>query len=119
MTLAKKKFRYICIYLVRHQHEDNDQTLVKFKHNFYSRLAEIFGQINFYGSNIRFLKINELSPEFVIIKCKLEFVDMLLLSLYFTPSTILILNVSGTIKKMKKRILKIPHYINDGGLPLE
>jgi len=117
--LQKKKFRYICIYLIRDQNEDNDQTLAKFKHNLYSRLAGIFGQIDFYSSNIRFLKINELPPEFVIIKCKLEFIDRLLLSLYFTPSTILILNISGTIKKMKKRILKIPHYINDGGLLLE
>ena len=117
MTLAKKKFRYICIYLNR-QHIDEDQIL-KFKNSLYTRIAGIFGQIDFYNCNVRFLKIHELPLEFVIIKCRLEFIDRVLLSIYLIPSTALILNVSGTIKKMKKRILKMSYDINDDDLIFE
>ena len=119
MTLAKKKFRYICIYLIRDQRIDKDQILAKFKHSLYTRISGIFGQIDFYNCNIRFVKINELPSEFIIIKCRLEFVDRVLLSIYLIPSTTLILNVSGTIKKMKKRILKISYDINDDDLLME
>ena len=117
MTLAKKKFRYICIYFI-HQHVDEDQIL-KFKNNLYSRMTGIFGQIDFYNCHIRFLKIQELPLEFVIIKCRLEFIDRVLLSIYLIPSNALILNVSGTIKKMKKRILKMSYDIYDGDLLFE
>ncbi len=42
--------------------------------------------------------------EFVIIKCRLEYIDNVLLSLYFANYPLLILPVSGTIKQLKKRI---------------
>jgi RNase P/RNase MRP subunit POP5 len=64
----------------------------------------LYGSINFHKSRIRIVNVVAISPQFVTIKCKLEFTDSILLSLYFTDYPLLILPVSGTIKKLKKRV---------------
>ena len=100
MTLAKKKFRYVCIYL---QQGDN-LVYSNFTKDFYKRLAGLCGSIDFHKSTIRIVNLVDVSKKFLIIKCMLEYVNNVLLSLYFANYPVFILPISGTIKQVKKRI---------------
>ena len=106
MTVTKKKFRYTCIYFQNRNNYQNDFKLLftNFTQSFNRKLEGLFGSLDFYKSNIKIIKINSLPPNFVIIKCRLEYVDNVLMAIYFTNSPLLILPVSGTIKQLKKRI---------------
>jgi RNase P/RNase MRP subunit POP5 len=106
MTLAKKKFRYVCIYL---QQGDN-LIYSTFTKDFYKRLAGLYGSIDLHKSNIRIVNIVDVSKKFLIIKCILEFVNNVLLSLYFANYPVFILPISGTIKQVKKRIQEFLSY---------
>jgi RNase P/RNase MRP subunit POP5 len=101
MTLAKKKYRYACIYL-----QKNHDGLVysDFLSDFYKRLFELCGSIDFHKTNVRVIDVDTVSKKFLIIKCKLDYVDNVLLSMYFTNYPIMILPISGTIKQLKKRV---------------
>lgn len=106
MTVTKKKFRYACIYLQKDNTYQNDIKLIyiNFTKSFYNRLEGLFGSIDFYKSTIKIIHIDSLPSNFVIIKCKLEYFDNVLMAIYFTNSPLLILPVSGTIKQLKRRI---------------
>jgi RNase P/RNase MRP subunit POP5 len=106
MTLTKKKFRYACIYL------QNIDGLIysNFLSDFYKRLIELCGSIDFHKTNVRIIDVNTVSKKFLIIKCKLDYVDNVLLSVYFANYPILILPISGTIKQLKKRIREFLLY---------
>jgi RNase P/RNase MRP subunit POP5 len=106
MTLTKKKFRYVCIYL---QHDDN-LVYSNFRKDFYKRLDGLYGSIDFHKSNIRIVNIVDVSKKFLIIKCRLEHINNVLLSLYFANYPVLILPLSGTIKQVKKRIREFLSY---------
>lgn len=106
MTLNKKKFRYVCIYL------QNIDGLVysNFLSDFYKRLVELCGSIDFHKTNVRIIDVDTVSKKFLIIKCKLDYVDNVLLSMYFTNYPTLILPISGTIKQLKKRVREFLSY---------
>ncbi len=106
MTLTKKKFRYACIYL------QNIDGLIysNFLSDFYKRLIELCGSIDFHKTNVRIIDVDTVSKKFLIIKCKLDYVDNVLLSMYFTNYPILILPISGTIKQLKKRVREFLLY---------
>jgi RNase P/RNase MRP subunit POP5 len=106
MTVTKKKFRYACIYLQKDNTFQNDIKLIyiNFTKSFYNRLEGLFGSVDFHKSNIKIIKIDSLPSNIVIIKCRLEYIDNVLMAIYFTNSPLLILPVSGTIKQLKKRI---------------
>lgn len=108
MTLAKKKFRYACIYIQKDN--DDDFTFSDFTREFYKRHIGLYGSIDFHKSDIRIVKVVTIPPKFVIIKCRLEYIDNVLLSLYFANCPLLILPVSGTIKQLKKRIQQFLIY---------
>src|SRR5919112_5711100 len=112
MTVTKKKFRYACIYLQKDNIYQNDVNLLytNFTKSFYHRLEGLFGSIDFHKSNIKIINIDSLPSNFVIIKCRLEYIDNVLLAIYFTKSPLLILPVSGTIKQLKKRTQKFLEY---------
>jgi RNase P/RNase MRP subunit POP5 len=112
MTVTKKKFRYACIYLQKDNIYQNDPKLlfITFTKSFYKRLEGLFGSIDFHKSNIKIINIDSLPSNFVIIKCRLEYIDDVLLAIYFTNSPLLILPVSGTIKQLKKRIHRFLEY---------
>jgi RNase P/RNase MRP subunit POP5 len=112
MTVTKKKFRYACIYLQKDNIYQNDVKLLytNFTKSFYNRLEGLFGSIDFHKSNLKIINIDSLPSNFVIIKCRLEYIDNVLLAIYFTKSQLLILPVSGTIKQLKKRINKFLEY---------
>ena len=100
MTLTKKKFRYVCIYL---QYDDN-LVYSNFRKDFYKRLAGLYGSIDFHKSNIRIVNLVGVSNKFLIIKCMLQNINNVLLSLYFANYPVFILSISGTIKQVKKKI---------------
>jgi len=106
MTLTKKKFRYACIYLLK----DDSSIYSNFTKDFYKRLIGMCGSIDFYKSSIRIVNVVSISKKFIIIKCRLEYIDNVLLSLYFTNYPVLILPISGTIKQLKKRIQEFLIY---------
>ncbi len=106
MTLAKKKFRYACIYL-----QNSDGSIYcNFLSDFYKRLIELCGSIDFHKTNVRIIDVDAVSKKFLVIKCKLDYVDNVLLSMYFTNYPILILPISGTIKQLKKRVHEFSMY---------
>jgi RNase P/RNase MRP subunit POP5 len=109
MTLSKKKFRYICIYL-QQQDGDDRSAYYNFTNKFYERLEGLFGSIDYYKSTIKIINVNSVSSKFVIIRCRLEHLDDVLLSLCFTNYSLLILPLSGTIKQLKKRIQSFLSY---------
>jgi RNase P/RNase MRP subunit POP5 len=106
MTLNKKKFRYACIYLQK----DDSLIYSSFMSDFYKRLIGICGSIDFYKSGIRIINVVSISKKFIIIKCRLEYIDNVLLSIYFTNYPVIILPISGTIKQLKKRIQEFLIY---------
>ncbi len=108
MTLAKKKFRYACIYIQKDN--DNDFTFSDFTREFYKRLIGLYGSIDFHKTGIRIVNVSAMPPKFVIIKCRLEYINNVLLAIYFTNYPLLILPVSGTIKQLKKRIQEFLIY---------
>ncbi len=105
-TLTKKKYRYACVYL----QNNNDSVYSRFMGDFYGRLMELYGSIDFHKSNVRIVNVDAVSKKFLIVKCKLEYVDNVLLSMYFTNYPIVILPISGTIKQLKKRIQEFLVY---------
>ncbi len=106
MTLTKKKFRYVCIYL----QQDDYLIYSNFTKDFYKRLTGLYGSIDFHKSNIRIVNIVNVSKKFLIIKCMLEYVNNVLLSLYFANYPVFILPISGTIKQVKKRIQEFSSF---------
>jgi RNase P/RNase MRP subunit POP5 len=100
MTLTKKKFRYACIYL----QNNDDLVYSNFLSDFYKRLIELCGSIDFYKTHVRIIDVDTVSKKFLIIKCKLDYVDNVLLSVYFTNYPVFVLPISGTIKQLKKRV---------------
>lgn len=108
MTLSKKKFRYICIYL--QQASDDRSVYYDFTNKFYERLEGLFGSIDYYKSTIKIINVNSVSSKFIIMRCRLEHIDDVLLSLCFTNYSLLILPLSGTIKQLKKRIQNFLSY---------
>lgn len=106
MTLAKKKFRYACIYL-----QNNDGLVYSnFLRDFYERIIELCGSIDFHKANVRIIEVDGVSKRFLVMKCRLDYVDNVLLSMHFTNYPILILPISGTIKQLKKRISEFSSY---------
>jgi RNase P/RNase MRP subunit POP5 len=112
MTVTKKKFRYACICLQKDDTCPHDIRLLynDFTKSFYNRLEGLFGSVDFHKSGIRIINIDSLPPNFIIIKCRLEYVDNILMAVTFTNIQLLILPVSGTIKQLKKRIHEFLEY---------
>jgi RNase P/RNase MRP subunit POP5 len=106
MILYKKKFRYACIYIKKNSIDidSNNILLSNFTRDFYKRFIGLNGSVDFYKSNIRIINVVAIPPGFVIIKCRLEYIDNVMLSLYFVNYPLIILPISGTIKQLKKRI---------------
>ncbi len=106
MTLVKKKFRYVCIYLEKKDDNNGDERIIlsDLTRDFYKRFIGLYGSVIFYKSNIRIIDVVAIPSKFVIIKCRLDYIDNVLLSLYFANYPIMILPISGTIKQLKKRI---------------
>jgi RNase P/RNase MRP subunit POP5 len=106
MILYKKKFRYACIYIKKTCNDADSINIVlsNFTRDFYKRFIGLYGSVDFYKSNIRIINVVAIPPEFLIIKCRLEYIDHVMLSLYFVNYPLIILPISGTIKQLKKRI---------------
>jgi RNase P/RNase MRP subunit POP5 len=111
MTLSKKKFRYICVYLQQDAAATDERSVYyNFTNKLYERLEGLFGSIDYYKSTIKIINVHAISSKFIIIRCRLEYIDDVLLSLCFTNHSLLILPLSGTIKQLKKRIQSFLSY---------
>ncbi len=98
--LVKKKFRYICLYFPK----DHDSKNQNFTNEFSKRFSGLYGSVIYYSSNFKNIVSTDAPAEFLIIKCRLEFIRHVLLSLYFTDYPFYILSISGTLKQLKARM---------------
>ncbi len=104
MILYKKKFRYACIYIKKNCADDDSGSIIlsNFTRDFYKRFIGLYGSVDFYKSNIRIINVVAIPSGFIIIKCRLEYIDNVMLALYFVNYPLIILPISGTIKQLKK-----------------
>ncbi len=107
MILYKRKYRYICIHVPKKVGEIREYILLE---QISRRYIGLFGHINFKESSIRVIDVKGIPDNFFVIKCKLENVDDILLSTYFTNYPCTTLCISGTIKKIKKKIQDLLIY---------
>ena len=88
---------------VRRRVDSSNIYLSNFTRTLYKRLIGLNGSVDFYKSNIRIINVDNIPSGFVIIKCRLEYIDNVMLSLYFVNYPLIILPISGTIKQLKKK----------------
>lgn len=100
MTLTKRKYRYIGVYISDNLLSNNIDILDKFS----NRYLGLFGSIDYNNSHTRIIKINNIDKNIVVLKCKLDNLTNALLTLQLIDLDILVISVSGTLKRLKKRI---------------
>ncbi|MGD9672188.1 MAG: Rpp14/Pop5 family protein [Candidatus Nitrosocosmicus sp.] len=98
MTLTKKKFRYIAIYIPYDPPLDPG----KFFDEFSRRYTEVFGAIEYFNSLSRLIKTKDFNNNIFILKCNLDSLSSTLISLYLLHQELIIVSISGTLKQVKK-----------------
>lgn len=112
MTLIKQKYRYIGIYLTTDFILSNSSLFEKFSY----RHIGLFGVLDFNNSNIRFIHIKDFEKNSVVLKCRLESVPNIILSLNLLDPEVIVHSSSGSIKKLKKKINEYLTYISNNNL---
>jgi RNase P/RNase MRP subunit POP5 len=108
MTLSKKKYRYIGIYLSSHLSSNKAGILEKLS----NRYLGLFGSIDYSNANIRIIEINDIPNSIVILKCRLESLTSMLISLSLIELELMIVSISGTLKQLKKKILTFLNHVS-------
>ena len=108
MTLSKKKYRYIGIYLSSHLSSNKAGILEKLS----NRYLGLFGSIDYSNANIRIIEINDIPNSIVILKCRLESLTNMLISLSLIELELMIVSISGTLKQLKKKILTFLNHVS-------
>ncbi len=109
MTLSKKKYRYIGIYLPGRL-SLNKSAIIE---EIYGRYLGLFGSIDYSKANIRIITINNFPNTIVILKCRLESLTNTLISLNLIDLKLMVISISGTLKQLKKKILAFLSYISE------
>ncbi len=109
MTLSKKKYRYIGIYLSGRLSLNKSA----FLENISERYLGLFGSIDYSKANIRIIKINNIPNTIVILKCRLESLTNTLISLSLSDLELMVVSISGTLKQLKKKILAFLGYVSE------
>ena len=109
MTLSKKKYRYIGIYLSGRLSLNKSAILEKIS----GRYLGLFGSIDYSKANIRIIKINNIPNTIVILKCRLESLTNTLISLSLIDLELMVISISGTLKQLKKKILAFLGYVSE------
>lgn len=109
MTLSKKKYRYIGIYLSDRLSSNKPGILEELS----NRYLGLFGSIDYSNANIRIIKINNNPNDIVILKCRLEYLTNILISLSLIELELMIISISGTLKQLKKKILVFLNYVSE------
>jgi len=108
MTLSKKKYRYIGIYLSSHLSSNKASILEKLS----NRYLGLFGSIDYSNANIRIIEIKDIPNSIVILKCRLESLTNMLISLSLIELELMIVSISGTLKQLKKKILTFLNHVS-------
>jgi RNase P/RNase MRP subunit POP5 len=108
MTLSKKKYRYIGIYLSSHLSSNKAGILEKLS----NRYLGLFGSIDYSNANIRIIEIKDIPNSIVILKCRLESLTNMLISLTLIELELMIVSISGTLKQLKKKILTFLNHVS-------
>ncbi len=108
MTLSKKKYRYIGIYLSSHLSSNKVGILEKLS----NRYLGLFGSIDYSNANIRIIEIKDIPNSIVILKCRLESLTNMLISLSLIELELMIVSISGTLKQLKKKILTFLNHVS-------
>jgi len=109
MTLSKKKYRYIGIYLPESLSLNKSSILEKIS----ERYLGLFGSIDYNKAHIRIIKINDTPNTIVILKCRLESLTNTLISLSLINLELMVVSISGTLKQLKKKILIFLSYVSE------
>jgi RNase P/RNase MRP subunit POP5 len=109
MTLSKKKYRYIGIYLYGRLSSDQSAILEDLS----GRYLGLFGSIDYSNANIRIIKMNNIPNAIVILKCRLESLTNVLISLNLIDSKLMVVSISGTLKQLKKKILAFLDFVSE------
>jgi RNase P/RNase MRP subunit POP5 len=108
VTLSKKKYRYIGIYLSSHLSSNKAGILEKLS----NRYLGLFGSIDYSNANIRIIEIKDIPNSIVILKCRLESLTNMLISLSLIELELMIVSISGTLKQLKKKILTFLNHVS-------
>jgi RNase P/RNase MRP subunit POP5 len=109
MTLSKKKYRYIGIYLSSRLSLNKSAIIEEIS----GRYLGLFGSIDYSKANIRIITINNIPNTIVILKCRLESLTNTLISLNLIDLKLMVISISGTLKQLKKKILVFLGYISE------
>ena len=109
MTLSKKKYRYVGIYL-SDRLSLNKSTIIE---EISGRYLGLFGSIDYNKAHIRIIKINDIPNTIVILKCRLESLTNTLISLSLINLELMVVSISGTLKQLKKKILIFLSYVSE------
>ena len=109
MTLSKKKYRYIGIYLSSRLSSNKAGILEKLS----NRYLGLFGSIDYSNANIRIIEIKDIPNSIVILKCRLESLTNILISMNLIDLELMVVSISGTLKQLKKKILAFLDYVSE------
>ena len=109
MTLSKKKYRYIGIYLSDCLSLNKSAILEKIS----ERYLGLFGSIDYNKAHIRIIMLNNIPNAIVIFKCRLESLTNTLISLSLIDLELMVVSISGTLKQLKKKILTFLSYVSE------
>ncbi|MDN5846080.1 MAG: Rpp14/Pop5 family protein [Candidatus Nitrosocosmicus sp.] len=109
MTLSKKKYRYVGIYLSDRLSSNRSAILEELS----ERYLGLFGSIDYSKANIRIIKINNVPNTIVILKCRLESLTNTLISLGLIELELMVVSISGTLKQLKKKIFDFLKYVSE------
>jgi RNase P/RNase MRP subunit POP5 len=109
MTLSKKKYRYIGIYISGRLSSNKSVILEELS----GRYLGLFGSIDYSKSNIRIIRINNIPDTIVILKCRLESLTNTLISMNLIDLELMVVSISGTLKQLKKKILAFLDYVSE------
>ena len=109
MTLSKKKYRYIGIYLSGRLSSNKSAILEELS----GRYLGLFGSIDYNKANIRIIQINNIPNRMVVLKCRLESLTNTLLSLSLIELELMVVSISGTLKQLKKKLLDFLNYVSE------
>lgn len=99
LTLTKKKFRYIAIYILDDSLSHRNLIINRIS----DRFVDLFGTIYYSSSRNRIIKSSQLNSNILVLKCSLDTISEMILSIYSIKEDLIIISISGSLKQLKIR----------------
>ena len=99
LTLTKKKFRYIAIYIPDDSLSHRNLVINRIS----DRFVDLFGTIYYSSSRNRIIKSSQLNSNILVLKCSLDTISEMILSIYSIKEDLIIISISGSLKQLKIR----------------